>query len=116
MRVLAPHPNQDKAARDRFRAGYANRAGARGSVENRMAAFLKARPYSGRKMATQLRAAAAGCAGEVETRARRSIVVRLVATLQMMVRQIAALESEISQRLDTHPDREILRSFFRRRE
>jgi hypothetical protein len=80
VRVLAPHTNQDKAARDRFRAGYPhNHVGARGSVEKRMAAFLKARHYSGRTMATQLlaqllarlRAAAAGCAGEVETRARR---------------------------------------------
>ena len=34
----------------------------------------------------------------------------------MMVRQIAELESEISQTLDAHPDGEIFRSFFRSRD
>ena len=43
-------------------------------------------------------------------------MVRLVATLQVMVRQIGELESEISQALDAHPDGEIFRSFFRSRE
>ena len=85
-----------------------------------MAAFLKAQHYSSRKTAAELlerlRAAPTGRAGEVETRARRSVVVRLVATLQVMVRQIGELESEISQALDAHPDGEIFRSFFRSRE
>lgn len=85
-----------------------------------MAAFLKARHYSSHKTAAQLlerlRSAATGRAGENETRARRSVVVRLVATLQMMVKQITELESEIAQTLDAHPDGEIFRSFFRNRE
>ena len=103
-----------------FLARYPSPADARGLGEKRMAAFLKAQHYSSRKTAAQLlerlRAAPTGRAGEVETRARRSVVVRLVATLEMMVRQIAELESEISQTLDAHPDGEIFRSFFRSRE
>ena len=103
-----------------FLARYPSPAVARGLGEKRLAAFLKAQHYSSRKTAAQLlarlRAAPAGRAGEVETRARRSVVVHLVATLQMMVRQIAELESEISQTLDAHPDGEIFRSFFRSRE
>jgi hypothetical protein len=85
-----------------------------------MAAFLKAQCYSSRKTAAELvarlRSAAAGRAGEVETHARRSVVARLVATLQVMVGQISELEAEISQALDAHPDGEIFRSFFRGRE
>jgi hypothetical protein len=84
-----------------------------------MAAFLKAQHYSGHKTAAQLLVrmrSAAGRAGEVEARARRSVVLRLVATLQIIVKQITELESEISQALDVHPDGEIFRSFFRSRE
>ena len=103
-----------------FLARYPSPADARGLGEKRMAAFLKARHYSSRKTAaqllTRLRSAAAGRAGEVETRARRSVVARLVATLQMMIEQITELESEISEALDAHPDGEIFRSFFRSRE
>jgi transposase len=103
-----------------FLARYPSPADARGLGERRMAAFLRAHHYSSRKTAAQLlarlRSAAAGRAGEAETRARRSIVVRLVRTLQMMVEQITELEAEISQALDAHPDGEIFRSFFRSRD
>lgn len=103
-----------------FVARYPSPADTRTLGEKRMAAFLKAQHYSSRKTAAELlerlRAAPTGRAGEVETRARRSVVVRLVATLQVMVRQIGELESEISQALDAHPDGEIFRSFFRSRE
>ena len=103
-----------------FLARYPGPADARGLGEKRMAAVLKAQHYSSRKTAAQLldrlRSAAAGRAGEGETRARRSVVARLVTTLQMMVKQIGEIESEISQALDAHPDGEIFRSFFRSRE
>ena len=103
-----------------FLARYPGPADARGLGEKRMAAFLKAQHYSSRKTAAQLldrlRSAAAGRAGEGETRARRSVVARLVTTLQMMVKQIGEIESEISQALDAHADGEIFRSFFRSRE
>ena len=103
-----------------FLARYPSPADARTLGEKRLAAFLKAHRYSSRRTATELlgrlRSAASGRAGEIETRARRSVVVRLVATLQIMVKQITALEAEISQALDAHPDGEIFRSFFRSRD
>jgi transposase len=103
-----------------FLARYPSPADAHRLGEKRMAAFLKTQHYSSRKTAAQLldrlRSAAAGRAGESETCARRSIVIRLVETLQVMVGQIAELESDISQALDAHPDGEIFRSFFRSRE
>jgi transposase len=102
-----------------FLARYPSPADARGLAEKRLGAFLKSHRYAGRKTAarllSRLRSAPAGRAGEIETRARRSVVVRLLATLQIMVTQIAGLESEISQALDAHPDGEIFRSFFRSR-
>jgi transposase len=103
-----------------FLARYPTPADARGLGEKRLAGFLAARHYSGHKPAAKLlarlRSAPAGRAGETETRARRSVVLALVSTLQVMVEQITELESEISQALDAHPDGEIFRSFFRSRE
>jgi transposase len=103
-----------------FLARYPSPQDARTLGEKRMAAFLKAQRYSSRKTAaqllTRLRSAPVGRAGEIETRARRSVVLRLTGTLQVMVKQIAELESEIAQALDAHPDGEIFRSFFRSRE
>jgi transposase len=103
-----------------FLARYPSPGDAHRLGEKRMVAFLKAQHYSSRKTAVQLldrlRSAAAGRAGETETHARRSVVARLVATLQVMVGHISELESEISQALDAHPDGEIFRSFFRSRE
>jgi len=103
-----------------FLARYPSPVDARGLGEKRLAAFLKAQQYSSHKTAGQLlarlRSAPTGRAGEAETRARRSVVARLVATLQVMVKQIGELESEVSQSLDIHPDGEIFRSFFRSRD
>jgi hypothetical protein len=65
-----------------------------------MAAFLKAHRYA-RKTPTllleRLRSAPSGRAGEIETRTRRAIVIRLVSTLQVLVEQIHGLETEIGQ-------------------
>lgn len=76
--------------------------------------------YNNRRTPAQLlgrlRSAPVGRAGELETRRRRSVVLRLVGTLRVMVEQIAELESEITEALDAHPDGEIFRSFFRRRD
>lgn len=103
-----------------FLARYPSPADARSLGEKRMAAFLNSQRYPGHKTAAKLlerlRAAPAGRSGEVETRARRSVVLSLVTTLQIMVTQINELEAEISQALDVHPDGEIFRSFFRSRE
>ena len=103
-----------------FLARYPSPLDARGLGEKRLAAFLKGQRYNNRKTPAQLlgrlRSAPAGRAGELETRRRRSVVVRLVRTLQVMVEQIAELESEITEALDAHPDGEIFRSFFRSRD
>jgi len=42
-------------------------------------------------------------------------VLALVATLQVMVAQIAGLDAQIARALDAHPDGEIFRSLFRSR-
>jgi transposase len=103
-----------------FLARYPSPADARGLGEKRLAAFLKAHRYTSRKSAAQLlerlRSVPAGRAGELETRRRRSIVLRLTHTLRVMVEQIRELESEIAEALDAHPDEEIFRSFFASRE
>ncbi|MGN6171296.1 MAG: transposase, partial [Solirubrobacteraceae bacterium] len=69
---------------------------------------MKGQRYNNRKTPAQLlcrlRAAPAGRASEIEIRRRRSIVLRLVETLQVLVEQIAGLESEIAETLDAHPD------------
>jgi transposase len=100
-----------------FLARYPSPSDTRGLGEKRMAAFLKAHRYSARKTPGQLlerlRAAPRGRAGEIETRTRRAIVLHLTRTLQVMIEQIDALETEIGQALDAHPDGQIFRSFFR---
>ncbi len=99
-----------------FLARYPSPDDTRGLGEKRMAAFLKTRRYA-RKTAAQLlerlRSAPSGRAGVTETRTRRAIVTRLVHTLQVLVEQIHGLETEIGQALDTHPDGQIFRSFFK---
>ena len=100
-----------------FLARYPSPDDARGLGEKRMAAFLSAHRYSARKTPAQLlerlRSAPTGRAGEVETRTRRAIVLRLTRTLQVLAEQIRELETEIGQALDAHPDGRIFRSFFR---
>ena len=107
----------DSAISLAFLARYPSPMDARGLGEKRLAAFLKAHHYSNRKPPAQLlerlRSAAAGRGGALETARRRSIVPRLTRTLQMIVEQIRELEREIAEALDTHPDGEIFRSFFR---
>jgi transposase len=103
-----------------FLARYPSPADARGLGEKRMAAFLKAHHYPMSKtpaeLLQRLRSAPSGCAGEVETRTRRQIVLRLTRTLSVMGEQIRELEAEIADALDAHPDGEIFRSFFRSRD
>jgi transposase len=103
-----------------FLARYPSPADARGLGEQRMAAFLKAHHYPMSKtpaeLLQRLRSAPSGCAGEVETRTRRQIVLRLTRTLAVMGEQIRELEAEIADALDAHPDSESFRSFFRSRD
>lgn len=85
--------------------------------EKRLAAFLARNGYCGRRSAAQLldrlRAAPQGRTGELESEARRQVVLALAAALRPLVEQIRLLTSEIRGLLDDHPDGAIFRSLFR---
>ena len=84
--------------------------------EQRLAAFLKRHRYSGgrspRELLGRLRGGAHGRAGELETQARRQIVLALVAALKPLVERIAQLRIEIRQAVLAHPDGDTFRSLF----
>ena len=79
-------------------------------------AFLARHAYTGRKPAgellAKLRAGASGRAGELETQARRKIVLALVSALEPVVARISELTIEIRHALDEHPDGRTFRSLF----
>jgi transposase len=85
--------------------------------EQRMARFLARHHYCGRRtpreLLGRLRGAAEGRAGQLETDARRQIVLALVAALEPIVARIAELTSEIRTGLQDHPDGPTFRSLFR---
>jgi len=99
-----------------FLAKYPSPQGAKALSEKRLAAFLKAHHSTKANAASQLlarlRDAPSGRAGETETARRRSIVVSVVRTLAVMVKEIKRLELEIAVALDAHPDGRVFRSFF----
>src|SRR3954447_17055678 len=86
----------------------------------RMQQFLERHDYSGRRTAAsvlaQLRAAAAGRAGEREMAARRMTVLALVAALSTLVTEIRRLSLEISHAVRQHPDGHIFLSLFKHRD
>ena len=90
---------------------------ARGLGEKRLAQWLARHHYCGRKPAAalleRLRRAPSGRAGELESDARRGIVLALVAAIGPLVEQIRLLTSEIAHAVRTHPDGEIFLSLFR---
>lgn len=100
-----------------FLRRYPSPPDARGLGEQRMARFLARQRYSGRRppseLLARLRGAADGRAQTLETEARRSIVLTLVAALEPIVSRIAELTSEIRAALDDHPDGATFRSLFR---
>src|SRR6266540_5123839 len=100
-----------------FLERYPSSQDARRLGEKRLAAFLARHGYCGRKSAGELlerlRSAPEGRAGEVETEARRQVVLALAAALKPLVEQIRLLTSEIRGLLADHPDGEIFRSLFR---
>jgi transposase len=83
----------------------------------RLAGFLARNGYSGRRspaeLLARLREAPTGRAAELETEARRTIVLALVAALRPLVEQIKLLTSQIAGALADHPDGQIFRSLFR---
>lgn len=100
-----------------FLARYPSPAEAKGLGAGRMAAFLARESYSGRtdpaELVVRIKAAPQGTAGPEEQRARRTIVEGLVAALSPLVAEIAALDTQIRERLAAHPDAAIFAPLFR---
>lgn len=96
---------------------YPSPADAKGLGAGRMAAFLARESYSGRtdpaELLARIKAAPQGTAGPEEQRARRAVVLGLVAALSPLVAEIAALDHQIRERLATHPDAAIFAPLFR---
>jgi transposase len=85
--------------------------------EKRLAAFLAAHAYCGRRspaeLIARLRAAPAGLAGEAEAEARGEMVRALVAVLAPLVARIAELSARIRHAVAEIPDGRRLMSFPR---
>ncbi len=100
-----------------FLKRYPSPADTRGLGAGRMAAFLTRNSYSGRtdpaELVERLNAAPKGTAGKVECEARRAVVLGLVSSLEPIVSEIAALDTQIRDRLDAHPDAAIFAPLFR---
>jgi transposase len=100
-----------------FLERYPSASDARGLGPKRLAAFLSRHAYCGRKRPEQLldrlRSAPTAAIGELETDARRTAVLGLVAALRPLVAQISQLTSEIRGAIHRHPDGPIFQSFFR---
>jgi len=92
-------------------------ADAKGLGPRRMEAFLARHRYCGRRSPEELlermRSAPAGRAGELETKARRAVVLGLVTALEPVVAEISELTSQIRGALAAHPDREVFAPLFR---
>jgi transposase len=99
-----------------FLRRYPSPADAHGLGEQRMARFLARHHYCGRKtpreLLGRLRGAAQGRAGQLETEARRQIVLALVAALEPIVARISELTAEIRGALQDHADGPTFRSLF----
>jgi transposase len=85
--------------------------------EKRLAAFLAAEQYSGRKpvadLLARLRAAPEGRAGEAEEEAKGELVKALARVLQVLVAQIASITSRIEHDVQQLADGKIVMSFPR---
>jgi transposase len=99
-----------------FLTRYPSPADARGLGEQRLARFLARHHYCGRRPArellTRLRSGAEGRAGQLQTEARRQIVLAIVTALEPLVTRIAELTSEIRAALADHTDGPTFRSLF----
>ena len=93
---------------------------AKSLAEKRMQGFLAGQHYTGGKLPgellAKLRRAPEGRAGELESQARRAVVLSLLAALERIVASIKQLERQIALAVRTHPDGEIFTSLFKRPE
>ena len=99
-----------------FLRRYPSPSDAHGLGEQRLQRFLARHHYCGRRPAgellSRLRGAASGRADHLETEARRTIVLALVAALEPIVQRIAELTAEIRAALIDHADGPTFRSLF----
>jgi transposase len=99
-----------------FLKRYPAPADARGLGEQRMARFLARHHYCGRRPAAELlhrlHSAAHGRAGQLESEARRQLVLAHVAALEPLVARIGELTREIRAALADHDDGATFRSLF----
>jgi transposase len=100
-----------------FLRRYPSPVDAVGLGEQRMQRFLARHHYCARKrpreLLGRLRGAAHGRAGQLESEARRQVVLALVAALEPLVARISELTSEIRASLHDHLDGPTFRSLFR---
>lgn len=100
-----------------FLARYPSPEDARRLGEKRLEGFLARHRYCGRRtpaeLLARLRSAPRAVLGELETEARRSAVLSLVAALLPIVEQISQLTSQIAGAVRSHPDGEIFLALFR---
>lgn len=99
-----------------FLKRYPSPADACGLGEQRLARFLARHHYCGRRPAGELlgrlRGAAHGRADQLESDARRTVVLALVAALEPIIARIAELTRQIRAGLLDHPDGPTFRSLF----
>jgi transposase len=100
-----------------FLERYPSPADTRGLGPKRLQAFLARHSYSGRRRPEQLlerlSGAPQGVCDELETEARRQVVLALVKVLRPLVAQIRELTSQIAGAVRTHPDGDIFLALFR---
>ena len=100
-----------------FLARYPTPGSARRLGEKRLATFLAANRYSGRRapseLLARLRAAPTGLAGELEEEARGELVKALVAVLRTLVERIKALTSRIEHDVAQLDAGQVMMSFPR---
>ncbi len=100
-----------------FLRRYPTPASAERLGEKRLAAFLAAQSYSGRRSAVdllaRLRAAPVGHAGEAEAEACGQLAAALAASLEPLVAQIALLSARIAHAVAQLPEGRIVMSFPR---
>ena len=101
-----------------FLQRYPSPSDARGLAEQRLTAFLDRHHYTGRKqpsdLLAKLKSAPEGRAGEQEIKARRAVVLTLIAAIGQLAAQINSLERQITHAIREHPDGQIFLSLFRR--
>lgn len=85
--------------------------------EKRMASFLRAHGYSGRKSAAELlrrlHAAPEGCAGPQQSQCKGQLVRSQVTVLRCLLAQIRDCEHLLAEQLAQHPDGALVQSFPR---